>query len=368
MEANKSPHPQGSSSTSSMIGPTPTFYTEGDNALQHADDHPHYRQWIESYNSGQPPPPMPMQSAYGRDVVHPPPQQPSQGPYDSYMGVQYSSNSMGHYATSSSATAMQSNMGPSAYQSQPGDMYPAFYPNPMATSTTSSPDQAQSYHPLTPDSTLHSYSTTPDPVYQQQQAQTTYQPHQPPPPLPPPPHNLSHQRPPAPQRSLHSKPPRSQTRFMQHQPNDHTSQSNLQSSPSNPPTLAPPSTTWNSKQTTTSVNQPFKVPKAPPARGAGLSRPNAPPLQQSTGGHSSSFSSVVASTSTVTPEKTGRKRKWAKKEEGKPPSSQFPGDYSGSGSDEDEDRSGLAMTGSISVGMGGLGVAQRPPKRGGGKQ
>lgn len=77
---------------------------------------------------------------------------------------------------------------------------------------------------------------------------------------------------------------------------------------------------------------------------------------------------MVASTSTVTPEKTGRKRKWAKKEEGEPPSSQFPGDYSGSGSDEDEDRSGLAMTGSISVGMGGLGVAQRPPKRGGGKQ
>jgi len=381
-DANKNPPQPSPSSTSSMIGPTSTFYNPNEGPLHQTDSHTaQYQQWMDSFNSQQQQSNQqvpPMQSPYRRDVMQP--QQQAQPQYP-YMQGEYPSSAISQYSGSSSLTATQSNIGgASSYQT--GDMYSNFYPGlvQMGGSAASSPDQTHSYHVSTPESvTLHSFSTTPDPVYQQQQSQPGYnqqshgaaltQPTHEAPPL-----RQAHPRPSVPIQISQFQQPQSQPRFLppqqQQQRNDHASQSKSQSSTSHPTgTLTTPSTTpWNTKQGNVQIAQPFKVPRTVSGGSRSHVPSNAPPpppppraQNVDAGPSSSSYPVVSGSTSTVTPEKAGGKRKRAKKEDTSWSSGRYLNDDESDS--DDDDGTGLGMSGGISVGMGGLGVVGRGSKR-----
>ncbi|KAF5319239.1 hypothetical protein D9619_008702 [Psilocybe cf. subviscida] len=184
---DESVQPLASSSSSTMIGPTFTSYS-AENTPFHEDEAANYQQWVNSYNQQAQLQSQQHQTAYGPSYRQDAPTLPrseaqatnlSQNPY-SFMQNQYtSSNSGNQYGGSGSATALPANLDSTSFQPQSAEVYPSFYTEILAmnTNNTSSPDQAQSYHGSTPESTLHSYSNSPDPLYQQQlQGQQPQQP------------------------------------------------------------------------------------------------------------------------------------------------------------------------------------------------
>ncbi|KAF9443389.1 hypothetical protein P691DRAFT_416210 [Macrolepiota fuliginosa MF-IS2] len=150
-------HPvTGSSVSSSMIGPTSTFY-DPNNSLQpqtDADSHP-YQQWINTYNE---------QQNYGREV----------NPYPNFLHG-YSPT---QYAGSIADTITPSATNLYRQPSQQDDLYTSYYTSELlnatgsvTATTASTPDSRQAYQHPTPDPTLHSYANTPDPAQSQEQSQ-----------------------------------------------------------------------------------------------------------------------------------------------------------------------------------------------------
>ncbi|KAF9524197.1 hypothetical protein CPB83DRAFT_620424 [Crepidotus variabilis] len=357
-----------------MIGPTSTFYNPEESSLSQGDSHAQYQQWLDAYTTQQPPQSAQssMHSSYRRDAAE------AQQNVFNYIPTQYNpSAAMNQYAPSNAPSAPQASVrgnqaaasGSAAYQPPP-DVFAAFYPDmqPMAGSSTSSPDQTHTY---TPESTLHSFSNTPEPAYvPQHRTQPSYpsQQHlQPPSRRVPSSHQNQPSNPPLRQTSQYKQQAHTQTRFVtQQQPagppqgtgSASSGASASQSNPSSSTTLGPQGLSWNTKASPTmsasSSGGYIHVSQPNPVRSSGGRGADAGPS-----GSLSTFSMSGGSLSTATPdkvliaEKAGSKRKRAKKDY-----VEESGTLSDSDSDDD-DGDGLGMTGQISVGMGGLGVVGR---------
>lgn len=365
-----------------MIPPTSSYYNPDD--IHQNDSQGQYQQWLDSFN-GQQQQQQQQQveysSAYRRPTLPAPiGQQSSQNPY-TFMQGQYGTTSMGQYAASTSETITQATVSnPSTYQSQTTDMYSTFYPDMLSmtnNSSASSPENAHSYHTSTPESTSHSYSNTPDPVYQQQQFNQHQQPAQ----LPSRPieqkTNLSTQS----SQFLHPQtarylPQRSTPEFGT--PASNSNASSHASSLSPPPNAWTSETVYPTKKPVTSTGG--RQPQQPKVRDsqasagkAGPSQINAvtaavakrpdvsakPTIAQASPPRASRSAPVAAAAA-------GAKRKRAKKDDGPEWSNHgsgyAAGDASDSESDDDDDESGLGRSGPIGVGLDGLGVVRREKK------
>ncbi|KAF8804042.1 hypothetical protein BYT27DRAFT_7194756 [Phlegmacium glaucopus] len=354
-------------SSSSMIGPTSTFYNPEDTSLQRGHGHDQYQQWIQGYDPQQQQSQqshhhysqqMEYDPGYHGGTLHAP--IPQINSSYAFTQPQYEpSDSLSQYDGSTTSTVIQSNVGQnrdnsSSYQGQSNDLYSQGYCETIALkqSAASTPE-------LTPESANHSYSTPPNQGPQQSQSQQSRQ------------------------QQVHRKAPRPPQfqqnhahRFLAH-PNSsensrHTS-SNPSSSHSSP--LNPPSIVWSNEP---GYSHPKPHGNADPgtqsslrvtSANSGSSRPstsqNTPvtktsvniQLNQKTSGNSGSSprTSLPGSGPSFAPEKTGHKRKRVKKNE---PAQWSGGGYGGgeSDSDSEDDGSNQGMGGGISVGMGGLGV------------
>lgn len=365
-----------------MIPPTSSYYNPDD--IHQNESQGQYQQWLDSFNGGQQQQPQQDEysSSYRRPAVPAPISQQSGQNAFNFMQGQYASGSMNQYAASTSDTITQGAVsGPSTYQNQTSDIYSAFYPEILSmtnNSTASSPENPHSYHTSTPESTLHSYSNTPDPVYQQQQFN-------------------QHQQQPAqlPSGQIEQKANQSSqfllpqtARYLPSQRNRSefgTPASNSNAS-SHASSLSPPPNVWASESvyptkkpsTSSAGRQPQQskirgnrasAGKAGPSQinaltAAGAKRPDASAKPASPPRPSGSASGAAAATTVA----AGAKRKRVKKDDNPEWSNNqgtgyAAGDASESESDDDDDGSGLGMSGAIGVGLGGLGVVGRGGKR-----
>ena len=332
-------------SASSMIGPTSTFYNPEDPSLHQGLEHGQYQQWIEGYGPQQQQDQQ-TQHHYSQQML-----------YDtSYHGglhvpiplsyqftqPQYeSSSSLSQYDGSTTGTVTQSNVGQNrdnSYQGQSNDLYSQVYPEIIAmkqsAASTSERIPVANYSHSTPSS--KGPQQNPSQQSRQQQARR--------------------------------RPPRAQQnhahRFLAHPSSSEYTSSNPSSSHSS--SLTPPSIVWNTEP---GYSNPKPIENARHggqssirvlSSNSGSSRPptsqNTPPTTNSPNPHPTT-SGVLGSSpraspprpseSTFVPEKTGHKRKRAKKNE--------PAQLSGGGGESDSD-SEDEEAGGISVGMGGLGV------------
>lgn len=333
-----------------MIGPTSTFYNPEDTSLQQGLDHGQYQQWIEGYGPHQ---------QQNQQIQH---HYPQQMVYDtSYHGglhvpvplsyqftqPQYeSSSSLSQYDGSTTGTVTQSNVGQNrdnSYQGQ-SNVYPQVYPEIMAMkqSATSTPERI-------PEVVSHLHS-----------APSSQGPQQ----------NLTQQ---SRQQQVRRKPPRAPQaqqnhahKFLAHPSSSEFTSSNPSSSHSS--SLTPPSIVWSTEpgysnpkpiENTSHGGQPsFRVPssnsgssKPPTSRNTPTTTnsPSSYPTTSGALGSSPRTSPPRTNDLTFVPEKTGHKRKRAKKNE--------PAQLSGGGGESDSDsEEDEGMAGGISVGMGGLGV------------
>ncbi|KAF8151774.1 hypothetical protein B0H34DRAFT_801454 [Crassisporium funariophilum] len=398
--------PTSIASSSSMIGPTSTFYNPEDtSSQQQQDSHAQYQQWLDAFGTQQQQGEQQQQQqmlfdpAYQRDARQVPAQQQMQIPYDYLQGHYTSSSSISQYGGSASGTVTQSNVGgphpvsdTTTYATQTGDMYPSYYPGLMPippSSSGSTPEHTQTYHNLTPESTLHSYTTTPDPTHQQQRAQANFlhQAHQARPQQP-----SQHQHPIRQHQQIPTKPsepPQFQQTHAQRfvsQPNQIEQRS--QASHSNPPSnhsssLSPPSIPWSTEVVYSTAKpaanvpaQPFKVPStnpvanraAPPQGKAVTTTPLKRPSPIAVSNQRISPPAPSSSSAAAPERSSGNKRKRVKKNEVQEWSNTSAGGYAGgdgpSDTDsEDDDGSQFGMGGGISVGMRGLGVVNRGGRR-----
>ncbi|KDR72903.1 hypothetical protein GALMADRAFT_142614 [Galerina marginata CBS 339.88] len=354
-----------STSSSSMIGPTSTFYNAEDNSVPHTDQQ--YQQWLASYNGHPQQQQAQFTSPYQRDA--PPTGATQQNPYNYLQGSYASSNSLSHYAGSTAGTVTQANAGgldPVGHTYQTGDMYPAYYPDLLSaanSSSASSPEHGNAY----PTSTSHSYTNSPDSVYQEQakhQQVFTQQQQQ-------------HQQP----RQAHTKSnlPAQSSQFLQpparYLPQRNTSSEHGSQAPhSNPPSLhssslSPPPNSWSNKPVYSNKSQAqqpqFKVTSTASTSNAGPSQTNPVTItgqvKRTAGVPTVQASPPRANGSAAA--QAGAKRKRVKKSETVEWSSYGGEVASDSDSDYDDDGSGLGMTGGIGIGLGGLGVVGKGGKR-----
>ena len=344
-------------STSSMIGPTPTFYNPEDTSLQQGLDHSQYQQWIEGYGPQQQQDQQshqhyPQQMVYGTSYhdgsLHAPIPQMNLS-YNFAQPQFESSSSLSQYDGSTTDTVTQSNISQnrdnsSSYQQQ-SNLYSQVYPEVIAMkqSAASAPERtAEMANP--------SYST------QRSQQNPSQQP---------------------PQQQVRRKPPRAPQAQQNHAPrflahpssSENRPQASLNPSPSHTSSLTPPSLVWNNEpgypipKPNEKANKGGQPSSRVPSSNSGSSRPptsqntpaaaNSPnsiqlnPTTSGVPGSSSRTSLPGTSNSTFVPEKTGHKRKRPKKNE--------PAQFSGGGGESDSD-SEDDEAGGISVGMGGLGV------------
>ncbi|KAF8907043.1 hypothetical protein CPB84DRAFT_1744830 [Gymnopilus junonius] len=370
---------QSTSSSSTMIGPTSTFYNPDEHSIQRGDNQ--YQQWLDSYSNQQQAQGQQLEfsSVYRRDtnpgngLVS---QRSSQSPYSFMQGQYTSSSSMNQYPGSSVGTVVQSSVATlspvidaSSYQTQTGDLYSTYYtdfPSVDGSSSGSTPGHGHGYHISTPESTLHSYTNSPDPVFEQQrqQQQTAFS-------------QTHRQEPQNPSGAVQS------SQFLQPSSTgylplpEHGSQPTHSNSP---PAQPSPLNTWMTEQvfsnstSNASGYQPQQQQyKAPAGRSkTRSSHPNkvtTTPLNRSTSsGGPSAQVSPRASGSASASAQAGVKRKRAKRNDSPEHPSQGRAQAEGasdSESDSDDDDSGLAMTGAIGVGLGGLGVVRKGGKRDG---
>ncbi|KAF9005134.1 hypothetical protein BDQ17DRAFT_1424280 [Cyathus striatus] len=310
-----------------------TSYYDGDQGSQHERTNAQqYQQWVYTSQQSQ-------EQPYRRE-----PQSVSQMQQHQFtfsQGVYSNTGSYNQYpspGTHSNTGSMEyGNEGPS-YQPQGNQVYGSYYPEmlPVTGDTTnSSPENSgPAYHTTTPESTLHSYSTTPDPAYPtQHQQQSQYLQN---PPLQP----VQLQQP-----RQHSSQPRSQ-----HYPNSTYSrdikpnqpQSNTQSlASSQSPTSWTENTRYSSVNTTTPQNQPSSSgtsvtkPSPPTTRPTNLKRQLGAADFTPTAGASSAGGKAAQKRKR---RKNNEAQEWAFEEE------------------RDSDDSDYEDQPGISVGIGGLGV------------
>jgi len=339
-----------------MIGPTSSFYSPDDSAQAQ------YQQWLDAIEShpqhalSQ----MPMSSSYGPESLHGP--RPHQNPsiFDFPPGHYPTTSAINQYIASSADSIVQpnvSNLDPvrgTAYQNQPVIFQPFFDLRSITASSTSPPDQGQAYNTPTSDSTLQSFSTSPERTYPQLQHSqpvfTNPQQHQVQPQVK---QHTQSSRPIHPPRSLLPRPGRSnqqgsirqsssqskhisgQTRFsvQPQQPHATPSQSNPSAShPSSGPQQGVP---WTNERHDSSAH---------PSAGrlyhvSATNVPSVPKKGQASGSHSTTQGSEPWNS------KVRTKRKRSRKEGTQESSTVSDGD-----SDDEE------LAGGISVGMGGVGV------------
>jgi hypothetical protein len=353
-----------------MIGPTSSFYSPDDSAQAH------YQQWLDAIESQSQHtvPQMPMPSSYGTDSLHGP--RPQQNPNPSIFDFPQghyppTTSAINQYIASSADSIAQSSgsnldpvSGGAAYQNQADIFQPFFDLRSITASSSASPDQGQAYNTPTSDSTLQSFSTSPERTYPQlQHSQPVFTGPQQPQIQPqvkqhPQPSRLIH-----PPRSLLPRPGRSkqhgsvrqsssqfkqtsgQTRFsvQPQQPHATSSQSNPSASHSSSASSSQQGDPWaNERQHST-------PPSAHPGAGSffHVSATNLASVTKkgpSTGSHQKAVSATQGSESSWNSEKLRGKRKRSRKEGTQESSTVSDGD-----SDDDE-------LGGISVGMGGVGV------------
>ena len=390
-------------SSSSMIGPTSSFYTAEGGAIGAVDSHAQYEQWLGAYATQQQHqtqqqqsagmPQMTMHTSYGASssVQAPRPDQAAAA-FD-FLQTQFPPTSamaqyIGSSANPGNPTTVQSGIGGletiGAATSYPthADIFSPFYPDLQSVtgSSSSSPDQgALSYHTSTPDSTIHTYSNVSDPGYQQQRAQpqpsfSSPQPPQlqqlPQQPIQAPRSTHPRQRTSSRTNPRNTIPSQKASQFQQQHPPQ--SRFPVQQSPakaalvmpsqSNPSlshssSLGPQGVSWKGDlrySQGSPATQPFyqvtatNLPAAATTSQAGTGSQHRVTSAASTqGSESGSLSS----------RKVSSKRKRQKRND-----VQEASNLSGMDSDED-DETGFGMSGGISVGMGGLGVLGKGGKR-----
>jgi len=355
-----------------MIAPTSTFYNPEDTSLQQDLDHVQYQQWIEAYGLQQQQQQQQNQHHYSQQIVYDPNYHGGTSLHTSISQInpsytfaqpQYqSSSSLSQYDGSTSGTVTQSNVGQirnplSSYQGQSDGMYAQVYSEliPIQQSAVSTPEP--------PEGANYSYSTPPNQVPQQTLSQQSRQ-------------QQVRRKPPL-QPPKAQQPENHALRFVPHpsssERRQHTS-SNPSSSHSSP--LIPLTTVWNTEpgysnpkpnekaknraqsslrvsSTNTGSSKSLTSQNAPPAKTNSLNPIQFNPTTSSRVSESNPLTSP-AGTSFV-PEKTGHKRKRAKKNE--------PAQWSSTGGDSDSD-SEDDEGGGISVGMGGLGVVGKGGTKG----
>jgi len=367
VDANKT-HPLPDISSTSMIGPTSTFYNPEDTSLQRDHNHDQYQQWIEGYGPQQQqaqqshqhyPQQLEYDPSYHGGNLHAP-MNPS---YDFTQHQYESSSSLSQYDGSTTDTVTQSNVGhnSSSYQGQSNDLYSQVY-----SETIAMKQNAASTPKLTPELVNHSYSTLSNQESQQslshrsRQQQVHRKAPRPPQPPQPPQFQQNHahrflahpnsseirQHASSNPSSSHSTPLTQSSIVWSNEPGYSNPEPNGNADPGAQSSLRATSTNSGSSRPSTSQNTPVtktspNIQLNPTTSGNSRSSPRTSPPRT----NSSSFA----------PEKTGHKRKRVKKNE---PAQWSGGGYGGAESDSDseDDGSNLGMGGGISVGMGGLGV------------
>ncbi|KAH9475247.1 hypothetical protein JR316_0012358 [Psilocybe cubensis] len=367
--------------SSSMIPPTSSYYNPDD--IHQNENQGQYQQWLDSFHGGsqqqqQQPQQVEYSSSYRRPTAPAPTVHQSGQSSFNFMQGQYASGSMNQYAASTPDTVTQGAVsGTSTYQSQSSDIYSAFYPEMLSMSNNSSapsPENAHSYHTsTTPESAVHSYSNTPDPVYQQQQFSQQQQPS----------HLSSGQIEQKPSQSSQFLVPQT-ARYLPSQRNrsdfgtpvSNSNASSHASSLSPPPNIWTNESIYSTKKADTSSaghqSQQSKIRDNQVSAGkAGPSQINRviPSSAKRPDGSAKTASpprpGAAAATTTAA---AGAKRKRAKRDDhtewsNNQGSRYAAEDASDSESDDDDDGTGLGMSGAIGVGLGGLGVVGKGGKK-----
>ena len=377
------------SSSSSMIGPTSSFYPAEDGAIGAVDSHTQYQQWLGAYATQQQhqhqpqhqqSASIPIRTSYGASSSVQAPRPHQTMPFD-FLQAQYSTSAMGQYIGSSAnpgnPTAVQPGIGGletlSAAASYPThvDIFPPFYPDlqSITGSSSSSPDQgAHSYHTSTPDSTIHTYSNVSDTGYQQRHVQPqpsfstqVQQPIQAPRSTHPGQRTSNHTNPRNPILSQKAsqfqqqQPPQSRFLVQQSPPKaTHAMPSQSNPSLSHSSSLGPQGVSWKGdtrySQSSPTTQTFYQV--------TTTNLPAAATISQASTGSQYRVNSAASthgseSGSTLSSGKASSKRKRQKRHD-----VQEAGNFSGMDSDEDDE-----IGGGISVGMGGLGVPGKGGKR-----
>lgn len=361
-----------------MIAPTSTFYNPEDTSLQPDLGHVQYQQWVEAYSLQQQQQQQQQdqqnqqsQHHYSQQMVYDPNYHGGTSlhasisqinPSYTFTQPQYeSSSSLSQYDGSTTNTVTQSNAGQiqhplSSYQGQSNGMYPQVYSEliSMQQSAVSTPER-------TPEGANYSYSTPPNQGPQQTLSQQSQQSQQ----------QQVRRKPPV-QPSKVQQPESHAHRFVAH-PSSSESRQHTSSNPSSshPSPLTPSTTVWNSEP---GYSNPKPKEKANNRAQSSLRVPSTKTGSRSQNAPSAKTNSLnliqfIPTTSRVSesnplssptgtsfvPEKTGHKRKRAKKNE--------PAQWSGTGEESDSD-SEDDEGGGISVGMGGLGVVGKRGTKG----
>lgn len=166
---------QAASSSSAMIGPTPTFYTADEHSVQSNDNQ--YQQWVDNFGQQPQRQQLDFSSVYQRNVHSSVASQRNfQNPYG--WADQYpSSSSMTQFAAPTVAghhniMPLDPMINPGSFSPQTGDMYNSTYYGFSMDEGSSGTTPGPGYHNAsTPESTLHSYTNSPDPVPEQQRQQ-----------------------------------------------------------------------------------------------------------------------------------------------------------------------------------------------------
>ncbi|KAJ2918925.1 hypothetical protein MD484_g1541, partial [Candolleomyces efflorescens] len=359
-------------STASMIGPTSTFFDAEVSSHQSTDAYAQqYRDWADSFGSQRQPVQSQSHQAHRPTVA----QNQPQGQY-AFSGARYvSGDAASQYSHSTAGTVTQENMGTSnfpensaGFNAQGLDVYAHFYDQVLAAeargpSAPSRPNVVSSSQQLyasrpSPDSTLHSYTSTPDPAFHR--PQPSHPPQQEAYPPPGQLHPSAHTR--AQQQASHVPRPRAQAtqppgamsfpvQFAQPQQyrNPDSTHSTSQSGSSHSPKSWTEDTL--SAQPSPRVAQ-FTQRATSSAEGtvtASSKLSGSPPAKQAPPSGGSANPQNVATTS-----KTERKRKRARKDEEGQVQWSVPGGPQASDSESDDE-----LGGGYRVGMGGLGIASR---------
>lgn len=360
-----SAHTRQSSSSSSMIGPTSTFYDPDTTSPQQRDNHEaqQYQQWIESYAGQQQQLQMAYQqqhrqhqsSQFGRNHAQAPTQ--THNPYN--FGQYASSGSLGQYAESASGTATQSNVGGGAdvpddrtsYQQprqqpqQTNGVY-SYYPDVLTDISTSTNANAAGATGNTPDAFRHPYHQQQHSQYSPADLATSYG------------SDLLNISPSNPHSSHSSLSPTSWTDEVAYSENN-----SPHNSGSVPTSRTNGNVNYGSGASHASINAGAGTSHSPTATNANQPRPPiktsprpSPPVSTNVpNGNQSNNTSPTYINTTPTSVKSSAKRKRARKGPEYPPGPVGTGDISDSDS-EDDVGYGAGMGGGISVGMGGLGV------------
>lgn len=324
-----------------MIGPASSFYSPEDSAQAQ------YQQWFDAIDSQHAITQMPYETGIFHDFGR----QQNRSTFDFRQGQYPATGSINQYVGNEASIAQSNVSGLDpvagvAYQNQADIFQPFFDIRSITASSSSSPDQGPVY---TPESTLQSFSTTPEQTYpQQQNSQSIFSPTQQPQVKQPSPSS----RPTHPPRSLLPRPGRSR----QQGSTRHSSSQFKQTSGQTRFAVRPQQAHATSSQSNLSASASSGSQQGGPWANEGLDSAPSSALPSTGSFYYVSATNVTSLTKKDPP--SGSQRKTAQgsgSTQGKRKRSRKEGTQESSTiSDGDTDNDELA--GGISVGMGGIGV------------